>query len=52
MLLTLAWFGILIAATVPLSNFLKRPAALKALDRLTGGVFVAFGLKLAVSNPA
>jgi threonine/homoserine/homoserine lactone efflux protein len=51
-LLTLAWFGILVAATVPLSNFLKRPAALKALDRLTGGVFVAFGLKLAVSNPA
>ena len=50
-LLTLAWFAVLIAATVPLGQFLRRPAAVKALDRLTGGVFVMFGLKLALSGP-
>lgn len=49
--LTLAWFAVLIAATVPLGQFLRRPAAVKALDRLTGGVFVMFGLKLALSGP-
>jgi threonine/homoserine/homoserine lactone efflux protein len=49
-LLTLVWFSILIAATVPLSRFLRRPAAVKTLDRLTGGVFVAFGIKLAGST--
>jgi threonine/homoserine/homoserine lactone efflux protein len=47
--MTLAWFAILIAATVPLARFLRRPRAVKALDRMTGGVFVAFGLKLATS---
>ncbi len=48
--LTLAWFGILIAALAPLGRFLRRPATLKALDRLTGGVLVAFGARLAVSS--
>ncbi len=51
-LLTLVWFAVLIAATVPLGRFLRRPAAVKALDRMTGGVFVMFGLKLALSGPA
>lgn len=48
--LTLAWFGILIAATAPLGRFLQRPTAVRALDRLTGGIFVAFGIKLATSS--
>ncbi|WP_224045532.1 LysE family translocator [Paraburkholderia unamae] len=48
--LTLVWFAILISATVPLGRFLRRPAAVKTLDRLTGGVFVAFGIKLAAST--
>jgi threonine/homoserine/homoserine lactone efflux protein len=48
--LTLAWFAVLIAATAPLSGFLRRPSALRTLDRLTGGVFVAFGLRLAASS--
>jgi threonine/homoserine/homoserine lactone efflux protein len=48
--LTLAWFAILIAATIPLGRFLSRPAAVSTLDRLTGGVFVVFGLKLATST--
>ncbi|MFL9945910.1 LysE family transporter [Paraburkholderia agricolaris] len=49
-LLTLVWFSVLIAATVPLSRFLRRPAAVKTLDRLTGGVFVALGIRLAGST--
>lgn len=50
-MLTLTWFGALISATVPLSRFLRRPSAVKTLDRLTGGIFVAFGIKLATSSP-
>lgn len=49
-LLTLAWFIILVAATVPLERFLRRPAAVKTLDRLTGCVFLGFGFKLATSS--
>lgn len=48
--LTLLWFAALIAATAPLSAFLRRPGAVKALDRLTGCVFVGFGMKLATSS--
>ncbi len=50
-LLTLAWFGVLIAATLPLGRLLRRPALIRALDRLTGGVLLAFGGKLAASAP-
>ena len=49
-LLVLAWFSLLIAATAPLNQFLRRPSAVKMLDRLTGGIFIAFGLKLAMSS--
>lgn len=48
--LTLLWFALLIAATAPLSRVLRQPAAVRVLDRLTGVVFVAFGIKLAVSS--
>lgn len=48
--MTLAWFSVLIAATAPLSGFLRQPYAMKTLDRLTGGIFVAFGIKLAASS--
>lgn len=48
--LSLAWFALLIAALGPLGRWLRRPAALKTLDRLTGCIFVAFGLKLAASS--
>ncbi|MFC7208283.1 LysE family transporter [Comamonas endophytica] len=50
MALTLLWFGVLIAATAPVSALLRRPGAAKALDRLTGCIFVGFGLKLAGSS--
>ena len=49
-LLTLVWFCILIAATVPLGRFLRRPGVVRWLDRLAGGVFIAFGVRLAVSS--
>lgn len=49
-LLSLAWFTALIAATIPLGKLLRRPALTKALDRVTGGVLVAFGVRLATST--
>lgn len=44
------WFAILIAASAPLGKSLRRPWVIQALDRLTGGVFLAFGAKLALSK--
>ena len=49
-MLTLLWFCVLVAATVPLGRILRRPVAIRFLDRLTGGVFVLFGLKLVSSS--
>lgn len=48
--LTLIWFSVLIAATVPLGRALRRPAVVRTLDRLTGAVFIGFGLRLAASR--
>lgn len=49
-LLGLIWFAFLIAATRPISRFLRRPAVLKGCDRVTGGLFVTFGLGLALES--
>lgn len=49
-LLTLVWFAALIALTVPLGRALRRPAILGWLDRVTGGLFIAFGAALALSR--
>ncbi|HTC52612.1 MAG TPA: LysE family translocator [Steroidobacteraceae bacterium] len=49
-LLGLIWFACLIAATRPLSTFLRRPRVVRTCDRLTGGVFVAFSLGLALES--
>lgn len=48
--LGLAWFAALIAATRPLGQFLRRPRAVRVLDRLTGAIFVGFGIRLALSS--
>ncbi|MBB3105222.1 LysE family translocator [Azomonas macrocytogenes] len=48
--LALMWFAALIAATVPLSNFLARRRVMTVLDRMTGCVFVYFGLNLALGR--
>jgi threonine/homoserine/homoserine lactone efflux protein len=49
-LLGLLWFACLILATRPITAFLMRPAIARACDRLTGGVFMAFGLGLALES--
>lgn len=49
-LIGLAWFAVLITATRPLARALKRPATVAWLDRVTGGVFVAFAARLALSR--
>lgn len=49
-LLGVVWFGILVAATRPLSKWLSRPSVTRGLDRMTGAVFIAFGLKLALEK--
>lgn len=46
------WFIALIAATRPLVGWLKRPRVVKMLDRITGGVFIAFGARLAATSNA
>lgn len=48
--LSWAWFAVLIAATAPLHDWLRRPVAVRTLDRVAGGIFVAFGFKLAASS--
>jgi len=48
--LGLIWLGTLIIATRPLNRALRRPSVVKTLDRLTGFVFVGFGVKLAVQR--
>jgi threonine/homoserine/homoserine lactone efflux protein len=48
--LTLVWYAILIAAMVPLGRFLRIPLVVKTMDRVAGGVFVAFGIKLVTST--
>src|SRR6185312_12259412 len=44
----LVWFGLLIVATRPIARALKRPAVIRRLDRMTGVVFLSFGVKLAL----
>jgi threonine/homoserine/homoserine lactone efflux protein len=49
-LMGVVWFGLLIVATRPIARTLKRPAVVRRLDRLTGLVFVSFGVKLALAR--
>jgi threonine/homoserine/homoserine lactone efflux protein len=44
------WFAVLVGATVPLSGLLKRSGVVTWLDRVTGGVLIGFGVKLALSR--
>lgn len=48
--LSLIWFAILAAATVPMADLLRRPRVVGWMDRVTGGVFIAFGAKLALTR--
>lgn len=49
-LVGMLWFVGMIAATVPIAGFLRRAAVVRWIDRLTGGLFIAFGLKLALEG--
>lgn len=44
------WFALLITATRPINRLLRRPQVIVLLDRLTGVLFIAFGLRLALQN--
>jgi threonine/homoserine/homoserine lactone efflux protein len=44
------WFALLTMATRPLSRFLRRPTVVATLDRMTGGVLILFGAKLAMAD--
>jgi threonine/homoserine/homoserine lactone efflux protein len=49
-LLGLIWFMLLIAATRPIAGALRKPGVIRMLDRLTGGVLLLFGARLALSR--
>jgi len=44
------WFAALIAATSPLKRWLQRATVVRWLDRVTGLVFLGFGLRLALDR--
>ncbi|MBO9708314.1 MAG: LysE family translocator [Caulobacter sp.] len=46
----LAWAAGLILATAPIAKALRRPGVVRWLDRATGGVFVAFGVRIALER--
>lgn len=45
-----AWLCLLILAMRPLKAWLARPGVVRALDRVTGLVFIGFGVKLALER--
>jgi threonine/homoserine/homoserine lactone efflux protein len=49
-ILGVVWGLLLIVASVPLGRTLSRPAVIKAMDRVTGCLFIAFGARLALSR--
>ena len=48
--LTVIWFALLILATAPIAGALRKAAVIRWLDRVTGGVFIAFGVRLALES--
>ncbi|BDI22962.1 LysE family translocator [Herbiconiux sp. L3-i23] len=46
--LGLVWAGIIVAASRAASRWLQNAKAVKLVDRITGGVLVAFGVRLAL----
>jgi threonine/homoserine/homoserine lactone efflux protein len=44
------WLSCLIAATRPIAGMLKKAAVVRWLDRVTGGVFLGFGVRLALER--
>lgn len=48
--MSLAWFAVLIGATGRIAHILQRAAVVRWLDRVTGGVFLGFGVSLALAR--
>jgi threonine/homoserine/homoserine lactone efflux protein len=46
----IAWFAVLIGATRPIAGVLQKAPVIRWLDRVTGGVFVGFGVSLAFAR--
>jgi len=46
----ITWFAIIIAAVRPLGRWLRDTRVAKTLDRITGAIFVAFGLRLLLES--
>jgi threonine/homoserine/homoserine lactone efflux protein len=44
------WFAVIIAAVRPLGRWLRNARVAETLDRLTGAIFVAFGLRLLLES--
>lgn len=44
------WFAVLIGATRPISGILQRAPVVRWLERITGGVFLSFGVNLALAR--
>jgi len=49
-LLGFIWFAALVAATRPLASALGKPRIIRTLDRVTGGIFLLFAGRLALSR--
>ena len=49
-LLSVVWFGLLIALAALLSRRLRRPATLRTIDGVTGVTLVGFGVRLALAG--
>lgn len=49
-LLTMVWFFFYIYLIHFVSDFMKKPSTMKAVEGLTGGVLILFGLKLALER--
>lgn len=49
-LLGSCWSAVLIAGTRPIAGVLQRAAVVRWLDRITGGLFVAFGVRLVLER--
>lgn len=44
------WFAALIFATQPLARWLRHPKTSTVLNRITGGIFILFGVRLALER--
>lgn len=49
-LLTLLWFTVLILVAGRISRWMQSPRVIARFDRVTGGLFIGFGARLAISQ--